>query len=301
MTRIVVGTEAGLQDVALDGGTNAVEFEGRALTALGAEYPGLWAIVDGSEVWRTSDGSWEQRGQSGGGPRLNCIADTRAGYLVGTSEGHLARVADSGLEPVEAFDRVAGREEWYTPWGGPPDVRSISEDSDVVLVNVHVGGIVRTLDEGATWEPTIDIDADVHRVWALDGRAYAACARGLAVSDDRGDTWSYRTDGLHATYCRGVALCGSTVLVSASNGPCGGHAAVYHGSRDGGPLERCTAGVPEWFDSNIDSLCLDAMRDDGIAAFGTDDGRVFVSRDEGASWEEAASRLPPIRCVLLMP
>jgi hypothetical protein len=301
MTKVMIGSDDGLREVGLDGAAGSVAFEGRTVTALGAEYPDLWAIVESTEVWRTSDGGWEQRGSAPEGTRLNCIADVRAGYLVGTSEAHLLRVGDHGLEPVDAFEDAAGRDDWYTPWGGPPDVRSISEDSDVVLVNVHVGGIVRTLDEGATWEPTIDIHSDVHRVTARDGRAYAACARGLAVSEDRGDSWSYWTDGLHATYCRGVALCGDTVLVSASRGPRGGQAAVYRAPKDGGAFERCTAGLPEWFDSNIDSLCLDAIPDHGVAAFGTDDGRVFVSRDEGTSWEEIASGPGEVRSVLLMP
>jgi len=298
--RVLVGTDDGLREFDLDGRPGAQHHAGRAVTALGAEYPDVWAILDGSEIWRSGQQGWVRRG-SPDGLRANCIADTRAGYVVGTSEAHLYRVDEGALERVEAFDRVDGRDTWYTPWGGPPDSRSITEDSDVVLVNVHVGGIVRTLDEGATWDPTIDVEADVHKVWARDGRVYAACARGLAVSEDRGDSWSMRTDGLHATYCRGVALCGDTILVSASAGPGGARSAVYRGPKDGGPLERCVEGLPGWFDSNIDSACLDAVPDDAVAAFGTADGRVFASGDEGSTWSEVTSGLPAIRCVLLMP
>jgi len=298
--RILVGSDDGLRSFGADGGPISIDHLGRAVTALGPEYPDVWAILEGTEVWRTGEGGWSRRGAMNG-LRANCFADTRAGYLVGTSEAHLYRVVDDGLEAVAPFERVDGRDAWYTPWGGPPDARSISEDTDVVLVNVHVGGIVRTLDQGVTWEPTIDIDADVHRVWALDGRVYAACARGLAVSDDRGDSWRVRDEGLHSTYCRGVAVCGETILVSASNGPRGGGGAVYRGARDGGPLERCRNGLPEWFDGNIDSLCVDALPDARVAAFGTSDGRVFVSADEGATWDEVASNLPGIHCVLLMP
>ncbi len=301
MAHILVGTIDGLHRVELGGGGGpAPEHAGREVTALGAEYPNVWAILDGSEVWRSGDDGWTRRGGLEG-LHGNWIADTRAGYLVGTSEAHLFRATDSGLEQVEAFDDTKGREGWYTPWGGPPDSRSITEDAAAVYVNVHVGGIVRTRDEGATWEPTIDVDADVHKVWSLDGRVYAACAGGLAVSDDDGDTWAYRTEGLHADYCRAVALCGGTVLVSASTGPRGGRSAVYRGSRGGGGFERCTTGLPEWFDANVDSSWLDAVPDDGVAAFGTGDGRIFVSTNEGSTWAEAASGLPAIRCVLVMP
>ncbi|HEX6331593.1 MAG TPA: hypothetical protein VF129_09965, partial [Actinomycetota bacterium] len=188
---------------------------------------------------------------------------------------------------------------WYTPWGGPPDARSIAEDDNAVYVNVHVGGIVRTRDEGATWEPTIDIDADVHQVWAGDAGVFAACARGLAVSADGGDTWEIRQDGLHAPYCRAVTVFGDTVLLSASLGPRGGRAALYRGAVSGGPLERCRTGLPEWFEGNIDSAWLDGTHE--LAAFASADGRVFASTDEGAAWDEVGSGVPGIGAVLVVP
>jgi len=67
---------------------------------------------------------------------------------------------------------------------------------------VHVGGVLHTGDSGATWSPTIDIDADVHQVATADGLVLAAGARGLSTSTDKGVTWSLRTDGLDARYSR---------------------------------------------------------------------------------------------------
>ncbi len=302
---ILVGTKDGLREFGTDGRVGPVSHAGRAVTSVapGPKYSDLWAIIDAMEVWRgTGGGGWSRIGSLEGEQlRANCIADTEAALLVGTSEAHLYRVADGGLERIRSFDEVEGRDEWHTPWGGPPDSRSISEDSDDVYVNVHVGGIVRSSDGGGTWQPTIDIDADVHRVWAIDRHVFAACARGLAVSDDRGESWTFRTEGLHAVYCRGVALSGQTVLVSASTGPRGGRSALYRAAASGGAFERCRNGLPEWFDDNIDSSCLDALPDEGAAAFGTQDGRVFASTDEGATWTEVAPRLAPVRCVLLTP
>jgi hypothetical protein len=94
-----------------------------------------------------------------------------------------------------------------------------------------------------------------------------------------------------------VTVCGDTVLVSASNGPRGGRAAVYR--RALGSLERCRTGLPEWFDGNVDSAWLDAMPE--LAAFGTEDGRVFASADEGNTWDEVTAGLPSIGAVLVMP
>jgi hypothetical protein len=273
------------------------------VTAVAPDGDALWAIVDDSEVWHSVDRrTWTSAGDLGA-MRARCIAATDAGVLVGSSEARLFRVAPegNGLEAVDAFDGADGRSSWHTPWGGPPDTRSIAEWDEAVYVNVHVGGILRTTDAGAGWTPTIDIDADVHQVTTAEGLVFAACAGGLAVSTDRGGTWSFRTDGLEARYSRGVVVCGDSVLVSASRGPRGGQAAVYRSDLAGGGFERCRSGLPEWFDDNIDTHCLDAPPDGSVAAFGTSDGRVFASDDAGVTWSEIASGLSSVDCVLVLP
>ena len=298
MTTILVGTDDGVQAFETDGRRKSHELTGRKITALGGSASSLWVVASGKEVWNSANGDWDAVAALDR-YRANCIAATGAGVLLGTSEAHLCRVEKDGIESVEGFDQVDGRSEWYTPWGGPPDSRSIAEGDDAVFVNVHVGGIVRSLDGGLTWEATIDIHSDVHKVWAGSKRALAACAWGLASSADNGTTWEVRSEGLHAKYCRGVAVCGEAVVVSASNGPRGGRAALYRGRIEDGAFERCRAGLPEWFDGNIDSLCLDAARDGGVAAFGTEDGRIFASTDEGATWAELASGLS-VNCLLVV-
>lgn len=298
-TRILVGTVDGLHELDTDGRLEAVHHPARSVVALAGSNSERWALLDGAEVWRSGGDGWA-RVAGLGDLRGHCLAITGAGTLVGTSQARLLRVTQTGVEEMAAFEQVPGRRTWYTPWGDPPDTRSIAEDGTAVYVNVHVGGIPRSLDLGASWVPTIDVDADVHQVWTAPSRVFAACARGLAVSEDGGDGWTIRTDGLHATYCRAGATCGATVLVSASTGPSGSHSAVYRGKADGGSLERSARGLPEWFDENIDSHCIDALADGSLAAFATADGRVFVSDDEGASWAEVASSMPRVRCLLLL-
>jgi hypothetical protein len=298
MARLLVATRNGLHELDA-GGPIAVEHRGRDVTHVTSGAGGRWAILDGSEIWRATGGDWRRVGDVGGA-RATCLADAWE-MLAGLSEARLFRVTGDGVEPIDAFDRAEGRSEWYTPWGGPPDTRSISEWDDDVYVNVHVGGILRTDDRGTSWTPTIDIDADVHQVATAEGMVLAACAGGLATSLDRGATWTFRTDGLEAPYSRAVAVCGDTVLVSASNGPRGGRAAVYRGDLSGGGFERCREGLPESFDDNIDSYCLDAPEDGSFVAFGTSDGRVFGSEDAGRSWIEVASNLPPVHRVLVLP
>ena len=298
-TRILVGAVDGLHELDTDGRLESIHHPARSVVALAGTNSELWALVDGAEVWRT-DGAdrWVSVARLGD-LQGHCLALTRAGTLIGTSQARLLRVTPSGLEELTAFDAVQGRSRWYTPWGDPPDTRSIAEDGEAVYVNVHVGGIPRSRDLGDTWVPTIDVDDDVHQVWTGQGRVLAACARGLAVSEDGGAGWTIRTDGLHATYCRAGAICGETVLVSASTGPSGSQSTVYRGRLDGGGLEPSMRGLPEWFDQNVDSHCIDALPDGSLAAFASADGRVFVSDDEGASWIEVASSIPRVRCLLL--
>lgn len=314
MARVVVGTSDGV--CAVDPATGAVSrsLEGHDVRALAPEvWTRLWAIVDRREIWRgEGDASaWERVASLGsvpGGDALeaHCLADTRAnqegGVLVGTSQARLFRVgADLRVSQLDGFERAPDRAEWYTPWGGPADTRSITEDGGGVFVNVHVGGVLRSRDEGATWQPTIDIHADVHRVVTGAGRVYAAGATGLSISDDGGDSWRLSASGLHATYCRSVAVCGSAVLLSASTGPGGRHSALYRSGLDAAEFERCREGLPEWFDGNVDSLCLDALPDGRLATFGTHDGDVYASRDEGVSWSRVAARIGRISCVLVLP
>ena len=290
---IDVATAAGLFRLGSD---QRVEFEGHAVDALARGSDSWWAIVDGREVWRAqAETGWNRVATSTDG-RLNCLLATDHGVLVGTSGAHLRRLQEGGLQPVEGFEAAAGRDEWYTPWGGPPDIRSLSAaPSGTLYANVHVGGIVRSVDAGRSWTPTIDIHSDVHEVRAAgDGLVVAATARGLALSDDEGQTWRFDRAGLHASYARAVGLCDDTILLTVSNGPRAGRAAVYRRpiAAEGG-LAKYEEGLPEWFTDNIDTGCLAAS---GVcAAIGTSDGQIFVSEDVGRTWRRIASGLPPVR------
>ena len=175
-------------------------------------------------------------------------------------------------EPVPSFDDAPTRDEWHTPWGGPPEVRSMAVSPEgTVFVNVHVGGILRSDDECRTWTPTIDLHTDVHQVLAPGGGlVLAACGDGgLGVSRDDGATWRLCTDGLAATYCRAVAVSGGDVFVSASRGPGGEQSAVYKRplDDDDAPFEAVATGLS----GNVDSGRL-VVGDDGAVWYSTGGG-----------------------------
>jgi hypothetical protein len=301
MARLVVGTVKGLYELGMEGSEPRADdgpLAEREVVALAAAGGAVWALADGQTVLRRERGaSWTALAS---GSELTCLLPGEDGLLVGAEPARLLRLEGGALEPVPSFEATPGHQTWHTPWGGPPAVRSMARDlAGRLHVNVHVGGIPRSLDGGATWEPTIEVDADVHQVLAhpeLADVVLAATAVGLARSDDGGEHWRFEREGMHADYCRAVAVAGATVLVSASSGPSGRRAAIYRAALDGpARFERCGAGLPEWFDANIDSGCLAAEGE--TVAFGTADGTLFRSADAGATWTEAAGGLPAVLAV----
>lgn len=266
---------------------------------------GVSALATGGQIWAASDHDvfasedgvkWE-RVASIPDVAIRCLLPSGDEAFAGTAEAHLYRISPGAAVRIGAFDEVEGREAWHTPWGGPPDTRSLAAASDgKVYANVHVGGIPRTSDDGRTWKPTIEIDADVHQVTTHEDLVLAACAPGLAISEDHGETWRMESEGLHGRYCRAVAVCGDTLFVSASTGPFTKQAAVYRRPlRSETRFEKCAGGLPDWFGSNVDTHCL--VSDGQTVALGTEEGEVWISDDHGETWRVAAKELPAVSCL----
>ncbi len=285
---LIVGTAAGL--FGLDDPTRPL-LVGTRINHVARAGDSWWAVDGKGRVHR--DG--EQVAQAMDGVVLNCLLPLEDRVLAGANDARLFQVDGDHLVEDTGFAEAPGRERWYTPWGGPPDVRSMGADAaGTVYVNVHVGGILRYDDDGLN--PTLDQEADVHQVIAdrnRTGTVLAACARGLAQSSD-GRMFGYRDDGLHASYCRAVALVGDTILLSASTGPRSNRARLYRGDSTSGSFEACRDGLPEWFGENLDSHCLAVL--DGVAYAGHGD-TVWRSDDEGFTWAEASSGFSSITCL----
>lgn len=289
---VLVGTADGLF---VDG---LQEIGGHRVRWLARGGGGWWAIA-GKTLVRRDDGEWRQIASVEG---LTCVQPVDRAAVAGTAGAHLVRVSTGELQPLPAFDDMPGRDEWHAVGSREPYVRSLTATADgVLLANVHVGGIPRSPDGGETWQPTIDVDADVHQVRAHPDRpelALAAAAVGVCRSDDGGATWSVSTEGLHATYCRAIALAGHVMFVSASTGPRTEQGALYRRAIDrDGPFERCTEGLPQWQPHNIDTGCLDT--DSERVAFGGADGIVYGSNDAGRTWRVLTEGLPPVTAVAI--
>ena len=294
---ILAATDEGLHLVEAAGGVRIDALAGRAVPALAADGDRRWAIADGKELWGSAGGARWSLVAKVLRRKATCLGVTAGGLLVGTAGAHLLRLDGDTLVTVGSFDEVDGRVAWHTPWGAPADTRSISGGDTAVYVNVHVGGVLRSTDGGSSWRPLLDIEHDVHQVLAPDARpglVLVAAYDGFGVSEDCGDTWRWENDGLHAHYCRAVAVAGDVVLLSASAGHHGRRAALYRRPLVGDAgFERCGGGLPEWFPDNVDTGCLAARG--RTVALGSADGAVFLSRDAGLRWETVAKGLAPVR------
>src|SRR5262245_36409923 len=177
MTPTVLAATWGQGLFGITGENRRHELAGQTVNALASDgHGGALAIVSGQSLRRrTSDGGWITIATSEF--PLACCAAVGDVIYIGTDDARVLRVSANGkLEQLRGFDAVEGRNTWYAGStvidgqriGPPLGIRSITASADqrVLLANVHVGGIPRSIDGGATWQPTIDIDVDVHEVRA---------------------------------------------------------------------------------------------------------------------------------------
>jgi hypothetical protein len=273
---------------------------------------GALAIVNGHSLRRRApDGVW--RTVATAEFDLACCVAVGDVTYIGTDDARVLGVdAEGALEPLRGFDEVAGRDTWYAGSAvingqrvGPPlGIRSITATSDgaVLLANVHVGGVPRSTDGGATWQPSIDVDSDVHEVRAHPSRpgvVMAAAAIGLCTSRDGGLAWDVDQEGLHASYCSAIAFAGDDVLVSASLDHFAAQGAIYRRRVDGdGPLVAIAGGLPKWIDGIADTGCIAAHG--SAVAIADRNGNLYLSADTGRSWSRQAYGFPTPSSVLIV-
>ncbi len=289
---ILTGTADGLYEIGLDGDIKRHALAGTEVAAVSGD----WAIADGAvrslsddRVLRLPDGLVPQ-----------CLLSAPGGAcVIGTSRARLFEIDAKGVRPVDSFDDIPERKDWSTPWGGPPDTRSLALGPKGILVNVHVGGVWRS--EGSGWFEVVRAETDVHQVVAADTVVAVAAGTGVGESLDGGATWAWSTAGLHAPYCRAVTIAEGWLLVTASDGPGAHRGAIYRRPLDqpAKPFVPCGGGtngeLPKFFPYNVDTFELAAAGE--LVTVGTPSGGLYMSEDSGASWRQLGVTLPGVRCV----
>jgi len=260
---------------------------------------------------RASSGEWVTVATSEF--ELSCCMAVRDTIYVGTDDARMLRLShgDGVLDPIDGFSSVAGRDAWFAGSAivngqrlGPPlGIRSVAANSNgsILFANVHVGGIPRSMDDGRNWQPTIDINSDVHEVRAHPANpdiVVAAAAIGLCISHDSGATWIVERDGLHASYCSAVAFSGNDILVSASTDHFATQGRIYRRPvKPDVSLVAVEGGMPAWTEGIADTGCIAA--NGSSIAVADRAGNLYGSDDFGRAWSCRITRLPTPSGVLI--
>jgi hypothetical protein len=293
---LLVGTADGLLDLALDGTQERRTLPGADVACVSGD----WAIAGGWVMALDSGTAVEL--PDGLAPR-SILALDGGRALVGTTDARVVQVGGpEGPARDLLFDGVPTRLGWSTPWGGPPDTRSLALGPAGPYAGVHVGGVWRRGSVG--WVEVVPAEADDHQVvYAHDVLAVAA-GIGVGQSDDGGDSWHWSDDGLHGRYSRAVAVAEGWLVATASTGPATTEAAVYRRplADPAAPFTRCGVegngngnGLPRSFPHNIDTFELAAAGP--LVAVGTPTGELYLSDDSAATWRTIATALPGVRCL----
>jgi hypothetical protein len=273
---------------------------------------GVLAIVGRHSLCRRApDGEWATVATSEF--ELSCCLAVRDAICVGTDDARMLRHRHGSgvLDPMDGFDNTPGREAWFAGSAivngqrvGPPlGIRSLAANSkgSILFANVHVGGIPRSTDGGKTWQPTIDINTDVHEVRAHQTDpdiVVAASALGLCISQDAGTTWTIERDGLHAAYCSAVAFSGNNIFVSASTDHFATKGRIYRRrTRPEGDKGAIEEGLPTWINGIADTGCI-ATHGSTIVVVDRA-GILYMSTELGRAWSQSSERLPTPSSVLI--
>ena len=273
---------------------------------------GTLASVDGNSLYRReADGCWNLLAHHD--QTISTTFTNGEDIFVGTDNACVFILKqDQTLKQIDTFKSIEGRDQWFAGTAivdgkelGPPlGVRSLHGASHGLLfANIHVGGIPRSTDGGATWAPTIDVNLDAHEVLVDSTNSslvVAATAEGLCMSHDGGDTWSVHTQGLHSAYCSAVAISGQTLFVAASESHFSPEGALYKRSINPGveTLEKVTGGLPNWLNGIADTSCIAAKHNQMAVVSAM--GSVYVSSSSGQKWVELEETVPRVSSVLII-
>jgi hypothetical protein len=245
----------------------------------------------------------------------------------GTQPSALFRSVNGGVtyELVRSLWDHPHRPQWGEGFGGQA-IHSIlphPTDPQRLLVAMSTGGLYRTTDGGASWQPSnTGIQATflperfpefgqcVHKI-ARDGgdpeRVYAQNHHGVYRSDDDGLTWTSIADGLPSDFGFPIVAHpsqGGTVwnFPLASDGdrfPVDAKCQVFRSTDAGESWKSQSYGLPTapFYPTILrDAMCVDNAEPTGLY-FGSRTGEVFASADEGESWALVAAHLPDVLCV----
>jgi len=266
--------------------------------------------------------------------RTLALDPTRPGRIYAGAQPAAAWRSDDG---GETWQELAGlgtpeeRAEWHLPGDTPLATVPVARVSafaadpaspDALLVGVEIGGVWRSDDDGAHWResdeglPSLAVHAIVPHPLEPE-TFFAATETGVYRTVDGGANWEWRSFDAGAGYTRALAilppaLADEPPLLFA--GPAevdiwgwdsetdGARSSLLRSDDDGATWQHLGAahGLPDSFHGLISVLATDSA-DPYTLWLGTWDGRIYVSRDRGDSWTQAAEDLGDSWCLCPLP
>ncbi len=290
----------------------------------------VWKTQDFGRIWsHSSEGLNYEEGED----PIKAVWSLSAsnGHLyAGVEPAGLFRSADAGQtwQQIKGLRDHPTRPHWM-PGAGGLILHSIvrhPDDEKQLWVGISTGGVFYTADGGETWEPRNrgtrnDYAPDgekypefgqcVHSVVMAPGmpdRLYQQNHCGMYRSDDGGQKWESIEEGLPSTFGFPAAAHPrdpDTLYLLPLNGDVlgrfvpEGKAAVWRTRDSGKSWQDLRKGLPQ--EKAFIGVLRQAMTTDTIEPagvyFGTSSGTLYVSGDEGESWQCVADHLPAILSV----
>jgi hypothetical protein len=226
-----------------------------------------------------------------------------------------------GVEPAALFESRDGGESWqpnkgllnhehqpkWQPGGGGLCLHTIVLDPENPRRMRNAGVRAQFLPEEHRYP---EFGQCVHKVVhhpSRPGRLFLQNHWGLYRSDDWGDSWKDIANGVPSDFGFAMQMHPhdpDTVYIVPIEADIfratpEAKLRVYRTKNAGASWEPLTRGLPQsgaYENVLRDALTADAFDSAGIY-FGTRSGKLYGSRDEGATWTEIADALPPIVCV----
>jgi photosystem II stability/assembly factor-like uncharacterized protein len=291
---------------------------------------GVWRSGDGGESWTMSS---EGLSYENGDLKLSKVSGLTAAHgrlLAGAESAGVFESRDEGAtwSLLSTLDGQPGRDDWNDPSNQPPGHLGLPatlphpDDPARFWAIVQGFGIFETTDDGTSWTPR---NRGLRADWPLENPEVGYCVHKLVMSpvdhdrlyqqnhvgmhrsDDAGESWVEITEGLPTEF--GFAAAAHphdrdtfyVVPLDPGHGRCmpDGQAAVWRTRDAGSSWQRLDNGLPQR-NAHVgvlrEGMATDSLDAPGVYV-GTSTGQVFASANEGETWSEIASYLPPIASV----